>query len=75
MQSVSIRAVIIACMLAGGDFVAGIAAASQRPEVADKQTAPSVDVELVILSNEGLRELIEARWILKGSTPNWPARL
>lgn len=41
MRCRSIGAVIIASMLVGVDFVAGIAPPSQRPEVADKQTAPS----------------------------------
>jgi hypothetical protein len=48
MRCFSIGAVVIACMLASRD-IAGIAAPSQRPEVADKPTAPSVDVELVIV--------------------------
>lgn len=47
MRCVSIGAMVIAGMLAGAD-ITGIAAPSQRPEVGDKQTAPSVDVELVI---------------------------
>ena len=44
---VSIGAVFVAGMLVGGD-ITGVAAPSQSPEVADEQTAPSVDVELVI---------------------------
>jgi Protein of unknown function (DUF1194) len=47
MRCVSIGAVVIAGMLAGGD-ITGIAASSQRPAVADAQFAPSVDVELAI---------------------------
>jgi hypothetical protein len=43
----SIGAVLVAGILAGGD-VAGVAAPDQRPEVADKRTEPTVDVELVI---------------------------
>src|SRR5262249_19775560 len=43
----SIGAVVIAGMLAAGD-ITGIAAPSQRLELADKQTGPSVDIELVI---------------------------
>jgi hypothetical protein len=44
---VSIGAALFAGMLTGGD-IASVAAPGQRPELADKQTAPSVDVELVI---------------------------
>ena len=44
---VSIGAVFVAGMLVGGDITC-VAAPSQSPEVADEQTAPSVDVELVI---------------------------
>jgi Protein of unknown function (DUF1194) len=47
MRCVSIGAVVIAGMLAGGD-ITGIAAPCQRPEVAETQIAPSVDVELAI---------------------------
>jgi len=47
MRCVSIGAAVIAGMLAGGD-ITGIAVPGQRPEVAEKQTASSVDVELVI---------------------------
>jgi hypothetical protein len=41
------NALLVAVLLAGDEF-GGIAAPSRRPEVADKQTAPSVDIELVI---------------------------
>jgi len=47
MRRFSIGAVVIAGMLAGG-YITCIAASSQKLEVADKQTALSVDVELVI---------------------------
>ncbi|MFB9264484.1 DUF1194 domain-containing protein [Bradyrhizobium erythrophlei] len=44
---ISLGAALVSCILAGND-TAGIAAPGERPDVADKQTAPSVDVELVI---------------------------
>jgi hypothetical protein len=44
---ISLGAAIVGGVLAGS-AIAGTAAPSQRPEVADKQAAPSVDVELVI---------------------------
>jgi len=43
----SIGTMLLIGMLAGGD-VTGIAAPGQRPEVADKEAEPSVDVELII---------------------------
>ena len=46
MRCISIVAAVIAGIL-GGDHISA-AAPGQRPEIADKQTAPSVDVELVI---------------------------
>jgi hypothetical protein len=46
-RCISIGAALIAGMLAGSD-VTSVAAPGQRPEVADKDTASSVDVELVI---------------------------
>ena len=46
-QCVSIGAALVAGILAGGD-ITSVAARGQRPEVADQQTAVSVDVELVI---------------------------
>jgi hypothetical protein len=47
MRFSSIGVILVAGMLIGGD-VTGIAAPSQKPEVADKQTASAVDVELII---------------------------
>jgi hypothetical protein len=38
---------LVSCVLASSN-IAGIAAPGQRPNVEDKQTAPSVDIELVI---------------------------
>lgn len=46
-RGVSLGAILVAGMLAGGDAV-GTAAPGRRPEVADKQTATPVDVELVV---------------------------
>jgi hypothetical protein len=46
MRCISIVAAVIAGIL-GGDHISA-AAPGQRPEIAEKQTAPSVDVELVI---------------------------
>ena len=46
MRCIPIVAAVIAGIL-GGDHISA-AAPGQRPEIADKQTAPSVDVELVI---------------------------
>jgi Protein of unknown function (DUF1194) len=46
-RRVSIGAALVAGMLAGSD-VAGAAGSGQRPETAERQTTPSVDVELVI---------------------------
>ena len=46
MRCISIVAAVIAGIL-GGDHISA-AAPGQRPEIADKQTAPSVDVELAI---------------------------
>ena len=45
---ISIGAVLVAGMLAGGDITSVAAAPGERPDVADQQTATSVDVELVI---------------------------
>ena len=47
MRCVSIGAVLVAVMLAGGD-ISNVPAPAQKPEVADTQAEPSVDVELVI---------------------------
>ena len=47
MRFVSIGAVMVACILVGGDIIS-VAAPGQRREVADEQAASSVDVELVI---------------------------
>src|SRR5215831_11788892 len=47
MRCISIGDVLVAGMLTGGS-ITGIAAPGQGPEVADEQTAPSVDLELVI---------------------------
>jgi hypothetical protein len=44
---ISLGAAVVGGLLAGGDIAAN-AAPNQRPEVADKQAAPSVDIELVI---------------------------
>jgi hypothetical protein len=44
---ISIGAALFAGMLAGGD-ITSVAAPGQRPEITDRQTAPSVDIELVI---------------------------
>src|SRR6202166_3974270 len=44
---VSIGAVLVAGAMAGGD-VAGIAAPNPRNQLADKEAAPSVDVELIL---------------------------
>ena len=44
---VSIGAVLVAGAMAGGD-VAGIAAPGPKVQLADQQTAPSVDVELIL---------------------------
>jgi uncharacterized protein DUF1194 len=46
MRCVSIGMMLVAILVGGN--VTGIAAPSQNREVADKQTAPSVDIELVI---------------------------
>jgi len=47
MRYVSIVTAVIAGILAGGDLI-GAAAPSQKPAAANKQTVPSVDVELII---------------------------
>ena len=47
MRFISIGAVMVACILVGGDIIS-VAAPGQRREVADEQAASSVDVELVI---------------------------
>ena len=47
MRRVSIVAAVVAGILGSSHF-ASAAAPGQRPEIADKQPAPSVDVELVI---------------------------
>jgi hypothetical protein len=44
---ISIGAALFAGMLAGGD-ITSVAAPGQGPEITDRQTAPSVDIELVI---------------------------
>src|SRR5579864_237897 len=44
---ISIGAMFVAVVLVGGDNT-GIAGLRQSPEMADEQTAPTVDVELVI---------------------------
>jgi hypothetical protein len=44
---ISVGSVLIAAALAGGD-VAGVAAPSSTPQLADTKDTPSVDVELVI---------------------------
>ncbi|OKO68443.1 hypothetical protein AC629_42115 [Bradyrhizobium sp. NAS80.1] len=46
MRCISILAAVVAGIL-GGDHISA-AAQGPRPEIADKQTAPSVDVELVV---------------------------
>ena len=47
MRYVAIVTAVIAGILAGGDLI-GAAAPSQKPAAANKQTVPSVDVELII---------------------------
>jgi hypothetical protein len=47
MRRIAIGAALVVAFVAGGDNM-GLAAPGLRPEVADEQIAPSVDVELII---------------------------